>query len=69
MSLVGNKNNPTRNEEGYLDITAYEVIKKQEEKEKFKKFITEVFHLCNRYGYVIDGRITVIDKKTGRIWK
>lgn len=69
MNLIGNKNDPDRNGEGYLDMTAYEAIKKQEEKERFNKFINSVFKLCERYGYILEGRITVKDKKTGRVWK
>lgn len=69
MNLIGDKRDPKRNGKGYLDMTAYEAIKEEEEKDRFHNFIRAIFKLCKQYGYVIDGRITVKDKKTGRIWK
>lgn len=68
--IQGNReDDPRRNGEGYLDLTAYEALRHVEEEEKFHKLLHTIFYLCELAGFQIDGRIVLKDKKSGRIWK
>lgn len=59
-----------KNSEGYLDLTAYEAMKNMEkEDERFHKLLHTIFYLCELAGFQIDGRIVLIDKKSGRVWR
>lgn len=59
-----------KNAEGYLDPTAYRAIKNiEEEDERFHKLLHTIFYLCEVAGFDIEGRIVLVDKKTGRIWR
>jgi len=59
-----------KNAEGYSDPTAYEAIKNiDKEYERFHKLLHTIFYICNVAGFEIEGRIVLIDKKTGRIWR
>lgn len=64
-----------RNGEGYPDPTAYSAIKNLEgvegrdiEGEKFGRLLHTIWNMCSLAGFEIQGRITVVSKKTGRIW-
>ncbi len=59
-----------KNAEEYSDPTAYEAIKNiDKEDERFHKLLYTIFYICNIAGFEIEGRITLVDKKTGRIWR
>lgn len=67
-----------RNSEGYMDLTAYEAIKRADaeaaekaagELERFKKLLHTIFHVCEIAGFKVVGRIELIDLRTGREWK
>ena len=59
-----------RNVEGYFDPTAYEAMKNMEkEDERFHKLLHTIFYLCELAGFDIEGRIVLVDKKTGRVWR
>ena len=63
-------NENRRNPEGYLDLTAHAVISKMtREEERFHKLLYAIFDICELSGFEIEGRITLVDKKTGRVWK
>ncbi len=69
-------NDPRRNAEGYLDLTAYEALKNieadvptVEEDQRFHKLLHTIFYLCELAGFQIEGRLVLKDKKTGRIWR
>ncbi len=61
------------NASGCKDLTAYEAIKKVEKdrkaEERFKKLLTAIFCICELADFHVEGRITVKDKKTGKIWR
>lgn len=67
------KKDPRRNASGYMDLTAYEAIEKADREAdaeaRFKKFLSTVFYIAELAGFSIDGRLTVRDKKTGKVWK
>lgn len=71
MPNLGNPNNPYRNAEGYYDPTAGQALRKidAEEDERFHKLLHTIFYLCELAGFEIEGRIVLIDKKNGRIWR
>lgn len=59
-----------KNSEGYKDATAYQAIKNLEkEDEKFQKLLHMIFDICELSGFEIEGRIVLVNKKTGRIWR
>lgn len=57
------------NASGCRDLTAFQALNNIEAEERLKKFLKEVFKLSERYGFHIDDRIAVTDKKTGRKWR
>lgn len=59
-----------RNASGYPDPTAYEAIKNIErEDERFNKLLRAIFNICELSGFQIEGRITLIDKTSGKVWR
>lgn len=61
------------NASGYYDDTAYkamsQVRKEQKEEQRFHKVLGLIFDVCNLSGFHIEGRITLVDEKTGRVWR
>jgi len=48
----------------------YKAIKNiDKENERFHKLLRTIFYICDIAGFKIEGRIVLVDKKTGRIWK
>lgn len=59
-----------RNGSGYVDPTAHKAIKNVSEKEKeIKKVIKTLQSVAHLAGYNIEGRIALIDNKTGKVWR
>lgn len=59
-----------KNSEGYKDLTAYQAIKNiDKEDEKFQKLLHTIFDICELSGFEISGRIVLVNKKTGRVWR
>ena len=67
------KNDPRRNASGYMDLTAFEAIRnadrEAEVEERFKKLLHTIFNICDLAGFRIDGRLTIVDKKSGKVWR
>lgn len=57
------------NASGCKDLTAFQALNNVESEERLKKFLKEVFRLSERFGFHIDNRIEVTDKKTGKKWR
>lgn len=57
------------NKEGYPDPTAYNVLRKEKEEERFRRLIATIFYICENAGFHIEERIVIRDKRTGRIWR
>lgn len=57
------------NASGCKDLTAYQALNNIESEERFKQFLKEVFKLSERYGFHIENRIEVTDRKTGNTWR
>ena len=36
---------------------------------RFREFIHVIFYICKLAGFKIDGRVTFVDKRTGKVWK
>ena len=65
-------NEHKRNGSGYFDPTAYYAINNVDEKldqERFRKLLNMIFNICDLAGFRLEGRITVRDKTTGKLWK
>ena len=64
---------PRRNEEHYMDMTPYDAIKDlakfEEGYERFQKTLHIIFQTAALGGFEIEGRVVLIDKKNGRIWR
>lgn len=59
-----------RNGSGYIDPTAYEAIANiDNESDRFYKLLGVIFSICDLAGFHVEGRITLKDKKTGRVWR
>lgn len=59
-----------KNGEGYSDPTAYKAIKHSEkERERLTKLMHVIFDVCEFAGFHIEGRITLRDKKTGKLYR
>jgi hypothetical protein len=59
-----------KNAEGYSDYTAYLAIKNLEKDEdRIKKLLGTIFYVCGLAGYKVQGRIVLIDKKSGKVWR
>lgn len=67
------KKDPRRNVSGYMDLTAYEAIRnvdrEAEAEKRYKKLLSTIFYICDLAGFHIEGRLTIKDKKTGKIWR
>lgn len=62
--------NIKKNASGYDDPTAHKAITKvDKERERFEKFLNTIFTICELSGFHLEGRLTVRDKKSGRVWK
>ena len=58
-----------RNGSGYYDPTAYEAIKRAEERDRFKKLLGCILRICELAGFSVESRIVLKDERTGKIWK
>ena len=61
------------NKSGYKDLTAYYAIqnieREEKETERRKKLLSTIFYIADLAGYRIEGRISLKDKKSGKIWR
>lgn len=63
-------NDNRRNSEWYPDPTAREAIHNiTREDERFHKLLYAIFDICELANFEIEGRIVLVDKKTGRVWR
>lgn len=61
---------PKRNAEGYLDLTAYKALENiEKEEERFYKLLFTIFNICELSGFSLEGRITLVDKRSGKVWR
>lgn len=59
-----------KNAEGYPDPTAYKAIKKiTGEETRYKTLIRSILDICSIAGFRIKGRIVLVDKRTGKVWR
>lgn len=67
------KKDPRRNASGCLDLTAYEAIRnvdrEADAEARYKKLLSTIFYICDLAGFHIEGRITIKDKKSGKVWR
>lgn len=62
--------NPRKNAERYSDTTAFEALRNiDKEDDRFHKLLHTIFYLCELAGFEIEGRVVLIDKQTGRVWR
>ena len=59
-----------KNASGCNDPTAYEVLKNlEDEEERFHKLLHTIFYICKLADFEIEGRIVLIDRRTGKTWR
>ena len=64
------KHNDSRNGEGYSDPTMGQALQNISRDEvRFRKLIQVLTYVCNLAGFDIGGKIVLIDRKNGRIWR
>lgn len=69
-SKKGKKHDASKNGSGYYDPTAFKAIRKTDmERERLMKLLDTIFTICEYAGFHVEGRITLKDKKTGKVWK
>lgn len=60
----------TRNGAGYPDPTAFEAIKNvDKDYVRFRNLLRTIFAVCHLAGFEVEGRIALVDKETGRVWR
>ena len=61
----------SKNAEGYDDYTPYKALKniQKEDDIRFYKLLHTIFHVCELAGFEVQGRIEMIDRKTGKLWR
>ena len=70
MNIANHENNPRKNLEGYSDPTAFEALRNiDKEDERFHRLLRTLFYICELADFEIEGRIVLIDKHTGRVWR
>ena len=58
-----------KNSEGYSDPTAYQAMMNLEIEElRFKKLL-DFKDVCDLADFEIEGRVVLIDKRSGRVWR
>lgn len=70
--IMGKKNNDNdyrRNGSGYYDPTAWQAIRNIDEHERLQKLLGAIHRVCELAGFHIEGRITLVDERTGRVWR
>lgn len=69
MSKINDKDNLKNNSEGYSDPTAYTVYREYDaEERRFRKLLKMIFQLCEIAGFELQGRVTLVDRRTGKTW-
>lgn len=69
-AVIKNQHDPRKNNEGYPDPTAYQAIRNADrEDDKFHKLLYSIFNICELAGFQLEGRIVLVDKETGKIWR
>lgn len=59
-----------KNSEGYADPTAYEAIRNvDKDDERFHRLLHTIFYICELAGFQIEGRVVLVDKRNGRVWR
>ena len=71
---TGKDNELLRNGSGYVDPTAYEAIRRidsevSDESWRFHELLDTIFGIMDLSDFELIGRITVKDKRTGKVWK
>lgn len=59
-----------KNSEGYSDPTAYQAMMNLEIEElRLKKLLRSIKDVCDLADFEIEGRVVLIDKRSGRVWR
>ena len=59
-----------KNSEGYSDPAAYQAMMSLEIEElRFKKLLRSIKDVCDLADFEIEGRVVLIDKRSGRVWR
>ena len=62
-------NNEYINDKGYKDNTAGSAIKNIDDSERINRLCSIIFGIAKIAGFRIEGRITFVDEKTGKVWR
>lgn len=57
------------NASGCKDLTAYEAIENVESEKRLKQCLAKIFRVCDKFGFHLENRVVLRDKKTNKIWR
>lgn len=61
---------PRKNDKGYSDPTPYNALKNlDKEEDRLRKLIHTIRYISDLAGFSIEGRIVLVDKKSGRVYR
>lgn len=64
------RTNDGYNGSGYFDPTMSAAIESDNKaRKRVNRLLKTIFSICDIAGFKIDGRITLVDKETGEIWR
>lgn len=70
LSRLSCNDRDQKNSEGYSDPTAYQAMMNLEIEElRFKKLLRSIKDVCDLADFEIEGRVVLIDKRSGRVWR
>ena len=66
--------NPKYNASGCKDLTAYYALENIEKEQKaeaarFEKLRNTIINICDLAGFRVEGKLTLRNKKTGKVWR
>lgn len=66
----GDQMSTNKNHEGYSDLTAYEALKLVDKNENRVSTLVKVLkYVAHNAGFEIDGRIVLVDRESGEVWR
>ena len=67
---MANEKNINVNGSGVKDSVAADAVGTvDKEFARFNELLHTIFYICRLAGFKIEGRITLVDRRTGRVWK
>lgn len=70
MGIANRENNPRKPLGQNIPPNSFEDLRNiDKEDERFHRLLHTLFYICELADFQIEGRIVLIDKQTGRVWR